>query len=228
VHHARRDAQRVQGAAQVASVIDGHAEGDRAAIAGQLLNRARHQRVALFDIHRLRQLVFAEILPARRQPGEIRQGRDAKPAQRREIARLDQVGQRSRVDDALEHLLQPLAVAASGRGRKSEQRARPTGLERAQLPQHAQVVVRRRVVAFVVNHQPQVASLQHLRQPLFVQRADRANQHLGLLGGALAAALDGHDVLAAEGVLQLLSRLLQQLLAMRQYQHLPLRELSQP
>jgi hypothetical protein len=50
------------------------------------------------------------------------------------------------------------------------------------------------VVALVVHDQAKVAPAHHLDQSLLVQRANRANQHLGVGASALGAALDGDDL----------------------------------
>ena len=179
VDDARRDAERVQRVGQVARVVHRHAERDRAPVARQLLERARHERVALLDVDRLGELLLVEVEPRGRELAQIRRRRDAVTAQRREEAVVDELGQRARVDDLLEDLVEPLAVAARRRRREAEQRAREGGLEDAELAQDAQVVIGRRVVALVVDDEPHVAPAQDVREALLVQRADRAHQNLG-------------------------------------------------
>ena len=136
-------------------------------------------------------LVEVEAVQAETAGVRSRRRRDAEAAQRREEAVLDQLGQRARVDDALEDRVEALAVAARRRGGEAEQRACASRLERAELAQHAQVVVGGRVVALVVDDESHVPSAQHACQALLVQRADRADQHPGV-GGRALAALDGH------------------------------------
>ncbi|MDF3066709.1 MAG: hypothetical protein K0R38_2310, partial [Polyangiaceae bacterium] len=92
----------------------------------------------------------------------------------------------------------------------------------------AQVVVRGRVMTLVVNDQADLAASHHLRQALLVKRADGAHQYLGVTRASLGAALDGDDLLAPERLLQLLSRLKEKLLTVREDQHLALRELREP
>ena len=155
---------------------------------------------------------------------EIRRRRDPETAQRREVAVVDHLGQRARVDDLLEHLVEALAVAARGGRGEAEQRAVEAGLEDAELAQDAQVVVGRGVVALVVDDEPHVAAAQHAREPLLVQRADRADEHLRLRRRPVRAALDRDDGVALERALELLPRLRQQLLAVGEHQHLASRE----
>ena len=227
VNDARGHAQRVQGVRQMPRVIDRHAEGDRAPVARQLLDRPRDQGVALLDVDRFGQLLLVVVEARGRQLAEIRRRRDPEAAQGRQVAIVDQLGQGARVDDLLEHLVEPLSVAARGGGREAEQRAVEGGLEHAQLPQDAQVVLGRRVVALVIDDEPHVAAPQDARQPLLVQRADRAHEHLRLSRRPERAALDLDDGVALERADQLLPRLRQQLLAMSEHQHLASRELGQ-
>jgi hypothetical protein len=60
-------------------------------------------------------------------------------------------------------------------------------------------------------------------QPLLVEGADRAHQHLGVRGSRLRAPLDGDDVPSLEGGLELGARLSQKFLAVGKNQHLPAR-----
>ena len=124
--------------------------------------------------------------------------RDPEAAQWRQVAIVDQLGQGARVDDLLEHLVEPLSVAACGGGSEAEQRPVEGGLEHAQLSQDAQVVLGRRVVALVIDDEPHVAAPQDARQPLLVQRADRAHEHLRLSRRPERAALDLDDGVALE------------------------------
>ena len=220
VNDARGHAQRVQGVRQMPRVIDRHAEGDRAPVARQLLDRPRDQGVALLDVDRFGQLLLVVVEAPARKLAQVGGGGDAVATQRSQEAVLDQLGQRARVDDLLEDVVEPLAVAARRRRREAEQRAREGGVEHAELPQDAQVVLGRRVVALVIDDEPHVAAPQDARQPLLVQRANRAHEHLRLSRRPERAALDLDDGVALERADQLLPRLRQQLLAMSEHQHL--------
>jgi transmembrane protein DUF3556 len=221
VHQAGGHADGVERPGEVAGVGDGDAEGDGAPIARQLLNRPGHERVALFDVDRLGQPLFVEVEAPARDARQVFAGRDPKAPQARQVAVFDHLGQRARVNDALEDGVEALAVAALGGGGEAEQRAGPVGLEGADLPQNAQVVVGRGVVALVVDDQADVAARHHPAEAPFVQRPDRAHQHLRVGPRALFAPLDRDDGLALHRAGDLLARLPEQLFAVRQHQHLP-------
>jgi hypothetical protein len=86
VHDARRHTEQIERLAQVASVVDGDTKRDRASVARQLLDRARHQRVALFDVYGLGQLVFSKIESGAGQARKIRGRRNAIAAQLGQVA----------------------------------------------------------------------------------------------------------------------------------------------
>ena len=80
------------------------------------------------------------------------------------------------------------------------------------------------MMALVVDDEAEVALVDDPRQPLLVEGADRADQHLGVVRGFSGALLHRHHARAVHRALQLLASLGQQLLAMRQDEHLPPRQ----
>ncbi len=199
---------------------DGDAEREGPAIAGELLNRARDEGVALLDVDGFGQLVLAKVAATAREPGEIGGRRDAKTAERREVTILDHLRQRARRHDALEDLVEAFAVAARGGRGEADQRAAPAFVERAERAKDAEVVGGGGVVALVVDHQAEVATGQHPREARLVERADRGDQDLRFGRRALGAALDRRDAGAAEGPLDLVACLGQELLAVGEHEHL--------
>lgn len=169
VDDAGRDADVVQGARQVARVADGHAERDGPPITSELLNRSRDERVALLDVHRLREVVFGEVLGARREASEVGGRRDAKAPKLREVTVVDELWKRPRVDDSLEDRIEALAVGSQRRRGEAEERAVIVGVEDPELAQDAEVVVGRRVMALVVDDEADVAPGDETREPLLVQ-----------------------------------------------------------
>ncbi len=115
-------------------------------------------------------------------------------------------------------------VAALGGGGEAEQRAREAGLEDPELPEHALVVVCRGVVALVVDHEPDVPIAHHARKALFVERADGAHEHARVLARPLGAALHRDHARAGERALELVTRLLDQLLSVGEHEHLAPRQ----
>jgi hypothetical protein len=226
VHEPRGHAEGVQRVTQVARVLDRHAEGDRAPIPGELLDRAGHEGIALLDVHGLRQLFFGEVEAFAGEPRQVRVRGDAIAAEPHQVTLLDEVGQRARIGDLLEHPVEPLPVAALRGGGEAEERAIPARREGAQAAQHAEVVLGRRVVALVVDHEAEIAALEQPLQALLVERADRSNDHLRLGGGPTLALLQRYEGLslsvlprAPQRVLDLLPGLGQELFPVREHQH---------
>src|SRR5262249_29848838 len=90
--------------------------------------------------------------------------------------------------------------------------------KRAERAQDAEVVVGGRVVALVVDDEAEVASGEELGEPLLVQRAQRRDEHLRIGGCAIGAALERDR--GPGRAPELLDRLPEQLLAMREHEHL--------
>jgi hypothetical protein len=205
-------------------MVHGDAKRDRTAIAGELLDRARDERVALLDVDGFGKLRLCEVGASGRQSRQVRRGGDAIAPERREKARVDQIQQRARVHDLLEHAVEAEPVASRHRRGEAEQRARPVGLERTDRAQHALVVLRRRVMALVIDDEPEVSPCEHVTDPIGVQRAQRRDEHLRIRGGARAATLEPDDASPFERPRQLVDRLGEELLAMREHEHLLVRQ----
>ena len=172
MHDAGAHAEHAQRLRKVEGVAHRDAEGHRAAIAGQLLDAAGAQGVALLDVDGLFQLRLGEVEPARRHRRQIRCRCNAIAAQGHEPASGDQLRQPAEVDDALEHVAKRNAVGALGRRRETQQGSLPILAEAAELAQHAAVVLGDGVVALVVEHQADVAAADDAQQALLVQRTD--------------------------------------------------------
>ena len=202
-----------------------HAERDGAPVARELLDRARYEGVTLLDVDGLGELLLAEVDAAAGEAREVGVRRDAEAAQGAEEAVADHLRERARVDDLLEDVVEALAVAARGRRREAEERAGPRGVERAELPQDAEVVLGGGVVALVVDDEAEIAAGDDAREALFVQRSDRGDEDVRALRRALRAALDGDDAIGGgERALEFLARLRDELLAVREHEDLLLRQ----
>ena len=71
---------------------------------------------------------------------------------------------------------------------------------------------------------PKSRPREHLREALLVERSDRADEHLRVRGRARAPCSIADDGAALHRALDLVARLREQLLAMREHEHLPARE----
>jgi hypothetical protein len=221
VHDPGGDAHLAQRLGQPAGVGHGDAEHQRAPIAGQLLDRAGHQGVALLDVDRLGQLLDHEVQPAPAQRGQVGRGGDPVAAHGDQVVVRDHLREAPAVDDLLEHPLEGHAVGPRGGGGEPEQGPLPLRVERPQRAQDALVVVRHGVVALVVDHQAQAPTAQQPLQTRVVERAQRGDHHLDVVGRPPVGLLDRHGAVVTQGASDLVARLLEQLRAVGQHQHLP-------
>ena len=141
-------------------------------------------------------------------------GRDGVRLHRDEVARIDPLAGVHRVDDLLEDVDQPDAVAAVGRGGEAEDH-RFGPLRQHRVDDRA--VRRRGRVVRLVDDEQRDAALEagdELFEPLLGQRLNGRDDDVALVGGAALGLLDadhGLGVLDAE----LVDELLDQLVAVR-------------
>jgi hypothetical protein len=225
VDDAGAHAEGVERAARFARGCHGDAEGDGAAVPGELLDRAGDEGVALLDVDGLGQLLLAsKSAPRAGQRVRSASWRCGSPAagrgSRRRSSRAACGRRRS-----LEDLVEALAVAARGGGREAEQRAGPPARSTPSSPEDPPVVLGRGVVALVVDDEPDVAAPEHAAEALLAEGPDRATTTSGRRRGRGGSLARRRRDLARRGrASELLAGLLEQLLPVRQHEHLAPRE----
>ena len=170
--------------------------------------------VALPDVDRLRELPDHEVAAARRDLVEVDAGRDRVRFHRHEVAGVDPLARVHRVDDLLEDVDEPDAVAAVGRrGEAEDHRLGPLREDRVD----DRAVGRRGGVVRFVDDEQRDAALEagdEVLEPFLGEGLHRRDDDVALFGRAALGLLDADHRL---GVLdaELVDELLDQLVAVR-------------